>query len=479
LGYENFAWVSGSVGIMTSATYDRQRAARPSAGPLAIGSWMLFDWAAQPFYTLVTTFLFAPYFAAVFIGDAAQGGAIWGYTMAAASVLVALGSPVLGAIADRRGRLKQLIGWLSISFVLGQLALWYAVPGGSGNLWIVVLGLIAATVSAEFSAVLNNSLMPRLVPPRLLGRVSGGGWALGYAGGLISLIIMAAFVMIDAGTGQTVLGLAPLISFDVASHEADRFVGPFAALWFVVFVIPFFLFTPDAPPKPGAERATIRSAFASIAGTLRHIGRYRDLALFFAARMLFIDGLLAIFTFGGIYAKALFDWPTIVIGYFGIILSVAAGIGAAAGGFLDDRLGSKRVLVGALLLLICGAAGVISIDARHVLFFIEVTPRAADAAPFTSTGERVYIAFAILIGLSSGPLQSASRSLLARMAPPEHMSEFFGFFAFSGKVTAFAAPLIIGIVASMTGSLQIAMSVILLFLFSGLIIMGFVRTNSL
>jgi UMF1 family MFS transporter len=448
-----------------------------AAGPFALGSWMLFDWATQPFYTLVTTFLFAPYFSDVFIGDAAHGAALWGYTMAASAIMVAIGSPILGAIADAQGKLKRMIAWQSVGFVIGQLLLWYAFPGASQYLWIVLAGLLLATVTGEFATVLNNSLMPRLARADQLGRLSGGGWALGYVGGLISLILMAGFVLVDAQSGKTMLGLDPVVALDVGTREADRIVPPLAALWYVVFVIPFFIFTPDAPAIPGAARVTMREALAGLAATLSNIGRYRNLVIFFVSRMLFIDGLLAIFTFGGIYAVSIFGWQTLTVGYFGIILSVAAGIGAAVGGVLDDRLGSKPVIIGSLLILIAGSLGVMSIDATHIFFTVEVPPRPEGAAVFAGTGERVYMAFAVLIGLASGPLQSACRSLLARLAPPEHMSEFFGFFAFSGKVTAFAAPFIIGVVSSTTGSLQTAMFVILAFLLAGMVGMVFVKTE--
>lgn len=465
---------------MASTTVSDAGSPRQSAGPLAVTSWMLFDWASQPFYTLITTFLFAPYFANDFIGDPARGSALWGYAMAAAAVMVAIGSPVLGAMADARGRLKPYMGWLSIAFVLSQAALWYAVPGsGTGVIALVLFALIVSTCAGEFTTVLNNSLMPRLVPSEQLGRLSGAGWALGYVGGLISLIVMVAFILIDAQTGRTILGLNPAYPFDVPSHAADRFVGPFCALWYAIFVIPYFIFTPDPPPPANVVKVSVSGAFASMMTTLRNIAGYRDIALFFIARMLFIDGLLAIFTFGGVYAAAVFNWQTIVIGYFGIILSVAAGVGALIGGFLDDRLGSKAVIVWSLLLLIVGSLGVISVDASHVLFKVAVTPPVAGGAPFASAGEQVYILFAILIGLASGPLQSASRSLLGRLAPPEHMSEFFGFFAFSGKVTAFAAPFVVALVSDTTGSLQIAMASILVFLLAGLAVMGMIRSGGL
>jgi UMF1 family MFS transporter len=271
--------------------------------------------------------------------------------------------------------------------------------------------------------------------------------------------------------GRTYLGFAPIFPADSPGHEADRIVGPASAIWYMIFVLPFFLFTPDAssPTRNTArQRQSIAGALRQVAETIANIGKYRDLAWFFVARMLFIDGLLAIFAFGGIYATLMFQWETTELGLFGIILSVAAGIGAAIGGFLDDRLGSKRVVIGALVLLIVGSAAVISIDRNHLFFIFEIEPKAETAALFTSTGEIVYILCAILIGLSSGPLQSASRSLLSKLAPRDQLSQFFGFFAFSGKVTAFAAPLAIAAISQWSGSLQIAMACILLFLFAGL-----------
>lgn len=446
------------------------------AGRLGLAGWVLFDWATQPFYTLITTFLFAPYFSAHFVGDA-RGAALWGYAMGTAALIVAVGSPLLGALADARGRLKPFIGAIAVVFVLAQALLWYAEPGATWRLWLIIPALIAAAVSAEFITVLNNSLMPRLVPPDQLGRISGTGWALGYIGGLVSLVVMIAFIQVSPETGRTLLGLEPLFPSSPETREADRIVGPFCALWFALFVIPFFLFTPDAPARATPGGVSLRGALASIAETFRNARRYRNLMLFLIAYLLFIDGLLAIFTFGGIYAANVFGWQSLTLGYFGIILTIAGGIGAFAGGFLDDRLGSKPVVLGALVLLMIAALGVISVDRNHVLFAIEVAPRAADAAPFASTGEMAYIGFAILIGLAAGPLQSASRSFIGRTAPPEQMSEFFGLFAFSGKVTAFAAPLTIGLISDLTGSLRAGMTVILVFLAIGLAVMLAVRPH--
>jgi MFS transporter, UMF1 family len=205
---------------------------------------------------------------------------------------------------------------------------------------------------------------------------------------------------------------------------------------------------------------------------------YREITLFLIAHLLYIDGLLAIFSFGGIYATVVFGWGSIQLAVFGVILAVAGGIGAFAGGFLDDKLGSKTVIIGALILLIIACLGAISIDRTHVLFAIEVSAPEEGRRLFGSIGEIFYLGFGVLIGVSAGPLQSASRSFLARLAPPEQMTEFFGLFAFSGKVSAFAAPLTIGLVNQLTGSLRLGMATILIYLAAGLVVMMAVRPGA-
>jgi UMF1 family MFS transporter len=459
---------------MTTATAASSAPAPGKTALPGLTGWVLFDWATQPFYTLVTTFLFAPYFTAHFVGDA-RGASWWGYTMGAAAILVAIGSPLLGAVADASGRLKPYIAVIAGAFAISQALLWFAEPGALWRLWIVVPALIVATCCAEFATVLNNALMPRLVPLAQYGRLSGTGWAVGYVGGLVSLLVMVAFVLSDPGK-PTMLGLEPLIA-NGPEREADRLVGPFCAVWFLIFVTPFFLFTPDAPARAKTVRPGFADAFRSLGQTLRNVRQYREIMLFLIAYLLFIDGLQAIFSFGGIYALNVFGWQSMQLALFGIILAVAGGVGAFAGGFLDDRLGSKKVILGALILLMIACLGIISIDRSHVLFAVEVAAPEEGRPLFSSSGEAVYIGFAILIGLAAGPLQSASRSFLARLAPAEHVTEFFGLQAFSGKASAFAAPLTIGLVNQLTGSLRLGMATILVFLVAGLAVMLALRAG--
>lgn len=447
------------------------------AGPLALTGWVLFDWAAQPFYTLISTFLFAPYFANVFIGDAVRGQALWGYAAAAAGISVALLSPVLGAIADAKGRLKRWIAVCSILMIAGQAALWFAEPGMAGRVILILAAFLIAEVAAELATAFNNAMMPSLAGPNGLGRLSGMGSAVGYAGGLAALVIMAGLIVTNPETGKTLLGLDPIIALNQAAREGDRLVGPFCALWYAVFVLPFFFFTPDTPARASQAGNAIRQGFASVRGTFAHLRRYRSIAIFLLARMIYVDGMAAVFVFGGIYAAVIFGWQAFQLGLFGIILSIAAAAGAFLGGFLDDKLGAKTVILGALVGLTAGSIGVLSVDASHVLFIVEAAPRAPHSAPFSSLGEQVFILFAILIGLASGPLLAASRSLLARLAPPEHMAEFFGFYAFSGKVTSFAAPLAVAAATQLAGSQRIGMSIVLVFLFAGFFLMLRVKTE--
>jgi UMF1 family MFS transporter len=461
---------------MTAPAISAPGIAPATRAPLpALAGWALLEWAAQPFYTLITTFLFAPYFANVFIGDAVRGQALWGYAAAAAGLGVAITTPILGAIADASGRRKPWMLGFAFLLAAATCALWIAAPGKAGLALPVMLAFIVAAISAECIAVFANSIMPTLVPQRELGRLSGIGWATGYLGGLVSLLIMAGLIVTNPATGKTLLGLTPLLKLDAVAREGDRLVGPFSAAWLLLFVIPFFLFTPE--PRSAGPARGIGAALGEFKDTIKSLPRYRNILLFLIARMIYVDGLTAIFAFGGIYGASVYGWSAFELGLFGIILTVVGVIGALVGGFLDDKLGSVTVIVGTLLLVMVGAIGILSIDKTHVLFTTLVPEKVQGSAPFSSMGERVFLAFAILIGLVAAPVQASSRSLMARLAPAEKMTQFFGLFAFSGKVTAFAAPLAVGAVTTLTGSQRAGIAVIVVFLALGLLMMLGVRTR--
>lgn len=437
----------------------------------ALFGWVMFDWAAQPFYTLVVTFLFAPYFVNGFVGDPARGAALWAYATGISQLIAAALAPVLGAIADTGQPRKPWIGGFSALLVVGLCGLWFAVPGQYDLIPVVLISFGLAMIGVELATVFTNAMMPSLITGSRLGTLSGIGWATGYVGGLISLVLIAGLVVADPNTGKTLLGLQPLVPLDPATREGDRLIGPFSAAWYVIFVLPLFLFTPDRSAKPlmaGAVRAGLVQLVQSVKDLVRHHGQ---VALFLLARMLYADGLGAVFAFGGIYAATVFGWGAMELGLFGIVLTIAGTIGALFGGFLDDRRGSKAVIAASLGVFIAASIGVLSVDSNHVLFMHPVAPKIPGSAPFSSAGEQVYLAFAILIGLASGPIQASSRTLLARLCPPAKLTEFFGFFAFSGKVTAFAAPLAIGVVTALSGSQRLGISMSLIFLLAGLLML--------
>lgn len=464
--------MSGSSNAPAGAA-SSQHPPQPERAPKsALVSWVLFDWATQPFYTLILTFLFAPYFANFVVGDPVAGQSYWGYATAVAGILIAIGSPVLGAMADRQGARKPWIGVFSIGLFLSLCALWLAKPGaGTGAIILVLAAFIVATAMAEFATVFSNAIMPTLVGPHEVGRLSGIGWAAGYAGGLVSLALIAGLLVGDSETGKTIFGYAPLIGGDPASHTGDRLVGPFSAIWFAIFMIPFFLFVPDITRSAQSPESLSRGPFGELWDTLRMLSSFPDMMYFLLARMLYSDGLAAIFAFGGIYGASVFQWRAIEMGLFGIILTVAGVAGALIGGWINDKVGSRAVISVSLIILVGAVIGILSVDKSHVLFVIEAAEKAQGSAPFSSTGEHVFLMFSVLVGLVAAPVQSASRVLLAALAPVEKRTQFFGLFAFSGKVTAFLAPLLVATVTDVTDSQRLGMAAILVFLIGGFFIL--------
>src|SRR5437667_12326631 len=266
----------------------------------AVVSWIFFDWAAQPYFTLITTFVFAPYFANYVAPDPASGQALWGFATAAAGLMIALMSPVLGAIADASGRRKPWIAGFGALLVIGASMMWIGKPGDPSVIPSLLLAYAIASVGVEFATVFNNAMMPTLVPPDRIGRLSGTGWATGYIGGILSLILVLGFLAANPDTGRTLFGVAPLFGLDPVSHQGDRITGPLTGIWFIIFVLPMFLLTPDYPAKRPA-RAALREGLLELKQTLGDLPRQKSMAIFLFANMIYTDGLVSLFAFGGIY----------------------------------------------------------------------------------------------------------------------------------------------------------------------------------
>jgi MFS transporter, UMF1 family len=442
----------------------------------AVIGWIFFDWAAQPYFTLITTFVFAPYFATHVAPDAASGQALWGFATAAAGIVIALLSPVLGAVADASGRRKPWIAAFGALLVIGASLMWIGAPRRPEMIVPLLTAYVIATIGVEFATVFNNAMMPTLVPPERIGRLSGTGWATGYVGGIASLILVLGFLAANPESGRTLFGLTPLFGLDPAAHEGDRISGPLTGIWFVIFVLPMFLFTPDYPARHRLGDA-LREGLADLKQTLRSLPRQRSLAIFLIANMIYTDGLISLYAFGGIYAAGMFGWNTIQLGSFGIILAVAGTFGGWIGGKLDDAFGPKRVIAGSMTLLLVAVVAILLVNLDSVLF-IPVAPPLPGGPLFASSAERAYLVLGCVLGACGAPLQAASRSLLVRMAPKDRIAQYFGLFALTGKVTSFIGPLLIGIVTSATASQKAGMAVLVLFFVVGLALLSRVKVRA-
>ena len=406
-------------------------------------AFCLYDFANSAFTTIIITFVFATYFSSGIAADPTTGGAQWSFAMAAAGLAIAILSPIFGAIADQSGRRKPWILVLSIICIIATAMLWYARPGDVA--WTLTF-VIIATIGFEMGMLFYNALLPTVATPATMGRVSGWAWSLGYAGGLISLAV-ALFVLVQADP-------APF-GLDKAQVEHVRATALLVAGWFAVFAIPLFLFG-NEPESPGIPAVlAVRQGFKQLALSLRNIRNHKNVFRYLIAAMIYSDGVHTVFALGGVYAGVTFGMQTEEIIMLGISLNVTAGLGAFAFGWVDDRLGSKPTIIISLVALI-------------------VTSAVVMAAPDKNT---FWIA-ALAMSTFFGPVQAASRTLMARLSPPAMRGEMFGLLALSGKVTAFAGPAVVGWVTLATGSYRLGISTVLIFLIVGLLLLRGVKEEN-
>ncbi len=405
---------------------------------IALFSWSLYDWANSAFFAVIQTFVFATYFMQSVAQNDTLGSTQWGNTIGAAGFVIAITAPFIGAIADQLGRRKPWIGWFSLLCILATACLWFIAPSTQYVIPALVL-VFLATIGSEFAIIFYNAMLPDLASEERMGRWSGWSWGLGYAGGLACLIV-ALFVFVDVDN--------PPFGLDKASAEHVRFTFILVAVWYALFSIPMFLFTPDRPRKERKLLKAAKSGWKQLKTSIKNVRQYRHIVRFLIARMIFIDGLATVFAFGGIYAAGTFDLGERDVLLFGIGLNLTAGIGAALFAWLDDIMGSRRTMLLSLLGLIITTSGVLVVSSLHWFW-----------------------TFGLILGIFVGPVQAASRTYMARVSPPDLQNQMFGLMALSGKVTAFLGPLLVGWLTYIADSQRIGMTVIVVLFALGFVLL--------
>lgn len=413
--------------------------------PKVIASWCLFDWANSAFTTLVVTFVYSTYFTQAIAPDEVTGTALWSRAVGVSALIIAFLSPALGAAADQRGRRKEFLAATTALCVLATAALAFVAPGTPHAVPLALTLFMAGNIGFELGMVFYNAFLPTIASPDRIGRVSGWGWGLGYVGGLGCMVLaLVGFVQPE----NPWFGLSKVQGFNI------RATNLLVAFWFGLFSLPLFLLVEEPPlvsekrPLRGAS-SHLAAALGELRRTLRQISRYREVGKFLLARMIYNDGLVTVWAFGGIYAAGTFGMPLSEVIVFGIVLNVVAGLGALIFGFVDDRIGSKKTVL--ITLAALGTAVLLAVWAPNKTW--------------------LWVA-GFIIGIFGGPNQAASRSLMGRIVPQEHQAEFFGFYAFSGKITSFLGPLLLGAVAQAFGSQRAGVATVFLFFLVGAILLA-------
>ncbi|MBT5678763.1 MAG: MFS transporter, partial [Marinovum sp.] len=314
--------------------------------------WYFFDWATQPYSTLMLTFVFGPFFATiaseVYMGSGlaeqaadAKAQSLWSLCLTIIGLIVGFGAPFMGAVADVTGRRLPWIVGFSILYIAGSMSLWWTQPDGSNMLWMLC-AFGVGFIGAEFALIFTNAQLPSLGPTKLIGKISGTGFAFGYIGGLVSLVIMLLFFL-EQPSGKTLFGIDPAFGLDAAQREGTRFVGPLTAAWFLIFMIPYFRSVRDTPKDPSPDR--VYQALGTLVETLKGLRHKISLSAYLGSSMFYRDALNGLYGFGGTYAVLVLNWELTYLGVFGIISIIAAALFCWVGGKIDAYTGPKPLII--------------------------------------------------------------------------------------------------------------------------------------
>ncbi len=400
-------------------------------------SWLLFDFANTSFSVMMVTFAFPLYFKNVICEGEPRGDALWGASLGISMLIVAVISPVLGAAADFSGRRKRFLFVFTLFSVVATALLGLT---GPGMVIIAVVLFVVANAGFEGGLVFYDAYLPEIASERSIGRVSGYGFAMGYLGALAILLL-----------------LFPLLKEGIVIENMQNVTLSFflVALFFAVFAAPLFFVLRDEK-KTAVNMHFVGRSIREVKYTISHIMNYPDLARFLLAFFFYNDAILTIIGFSSIYAQNTLGFTSGELIIFFMVVQTTAIFGSVIFGVITDKIGPKRTIV--LTLIIWCVVIMMAIATTDKLFFYY-------------TG--------LLAGMSMGSSKAASRSMMARLTPPKHVTEFFGFYDGTfGKASAIAGPVIFGVISSLAGDQRIALASLLLFFVIGLFLILGVRSRA-
>jgi MFS transporter, UMF1 family len=445
-------------------------------------SWALVEFARSPYVGLVFIFIFAPYFATTVVGDPVRGQELWSLSYTISGLWIGLTAPLLGAIVDRMGRRKPWIAGTVAVMAPACWALWYAMPGAQGGLaiWAIAALVIVLMIGFEYGSVAHNAMLPSIARGADVGRVSGLGLGIGAIGGMSALCVVLFGIAWPASPDIhfSFLPSRPLFGLDPAKFEHARVVGPIAAIWMVIFIIPLLLWTPDRPGTGiGALRA-MREGFRQLRTTLGRVRQVSNVGLFLAGRMLYNDATIAIQAYCGIYAAGVFGWDIATLMVFALTLSGFCILGGFVGGWLDVRLGSRRAILLSLVSTCVAMLIAISVTPTQILFLPYDAAAAGPVWPlpyFRTLPEIIYVTMYMVLAVTITAVIVNSRAMMARIAPLSMMSQFFGLYALSGTATTFIGHGMVAFFTSLFHSQRAGIASLLILLFGGWLVLTRVR----
>lgn len=390
--------------------------------------WTLFDFANTSFSVLIVAVGYSLYFKQIVVGGAGKGDFFWGLAVSISMLLTALIAPVLGAASDFSHSRKKFLFWFTFASVVCTALLCYVRAD------MILLGsllFIIANIGFEGGIVFYNAFLPSLSQKENYGRISGYGFAMGYVGSLVSLVIA---IPLYAG------GFAEENLFNV------RLSFVLAAIMFLVFSLPLFFFLKDASPPGLRTESYFKAGYTRVINTLSHLRSYKQVAQFLLAFFIYNDGILTVISFASIFAQDSLKFSLQEILILFAVVQASAIVGSLTFGWLTDRIGPKKTITISLICWIVVVVGAYFVQSKEVFYGI-----------------------GIIAGACMGGSQSASRSFMALLTPADREAEFFGFYdGFCGKASAVIGTFIFGILSWATGSQRVAVVSVGLFFLVGL-----------